>query len=73
MIPKEPKKQLKNWAIFSGLAIQMGVLVYLAARGGAWLDARYNEGGKAFMVVLILAAVGGSLFLILKQANRMNS
>ena len=44
------KKQLKNVAILSGIGIQMGVTIYLFVLLGKWLDNKFNEGDKLFII-----------------------
>ncbi len=63
---------IKRWAILSGIGIQMGVIIYLFVKGGAWLDAAYNPEGKTYTIILTLLGVGISLFLVLQQTNRLN-
>ncbi|MEZ4857308.1 MAG: AtpZ/AtpI family protein [Flavobacteriaceae bacterium] len=63
---------VRRWAVLSGIAIQMGVIIYLFVRLGKWLDAKYTEGGKTFLIVCTLVGVGASLFLVLKQTNALN-
>ncbi len=63
---------IKRWAILSGIGIQMGVIIYLFVKGGAWLDAFYNSEGKAYTIICTLLGVGVSLFLVLQQTNRLN-
>ena len=66
------KKQLKNFAVLSGVAIQMGVTIFLFVKLGKWLDSKYNEGGKVFLVVCTLAGVAASLYVVLRQLKRIN-
>ncbi len=63
---------LKRWAILTGIGIQMGVVIYLFVLLGKWLDTKYTEGGKTFLIICTLVGVGASLFLVLKQTNRLN-
>lgn len=42
---------LKRWAILSGIGIQMGVIIYLFVKLGQWLDDKYSEGGKTFLII----------------------
>lgn len=63
---------IKRWAILSGIGIQMGVIIYLFAKAGSWLDANYSPEGKKYTILLTLFGVGASLFLVLKQTNRLN-
>lgn len=64
---------IKRWAILSGIAIQMGVIIYLFVRLGKWLDLQYNQDGKAFLIVCTLIGVAASLFLVVKQTKDLNS
>lgn len=64
---------MKRWAILSGIAIQMGVIIYLFVQLGKWLDATYNEGNRTFLVICTLIGVGVSLFLVVKQTKSLNS
>tara|TARA_B100000508_G_C11430732_1_gene263236 strand:+ start:631 stop:846 length:216 start_codon:yes stop_codon:yes gene_type:complete len=64
---------IRRWAILSGIAIQMGVIIYLFVQLGKWLDAHYTEGGKTYLIVCTLAGVFISLFLVLQQTKRLNS
>ncbi|MBE14620.1 MAG: AtpZ/AtpI family protein [Dokdonia sp.] len=72
MAAKKENAPLKNWAIYSGIAIQMGVIIFLFVRGGKWLDQTYNAGGKLYTVIGTLAGVGLALFLVLQQTKRLN-
>jgi hypothetical protein len=63
---------IKRWAILSGIGIQMGVIIYLFAKAGNWLDTNYSSEGKKYTILLTLIGVGVSLFLVLKQTNRLN-
>ncbi|WP_242120142.1 AtpZ/AtpI family protein [Aestuariivivens sediminicola] len=69
----DPKKQLKNVAQLSGIAIQMGVTIYLFVLLGKWLDATYNNGQKLYIIIMTLLGVGISLYVVLKQVNRINN
>jgi len=68
-----PKKPLKNALILTGVAFQMGVTIYLFVLLGKWLDTVYNNGDRAYIIVGTLAGVGISLYLTVKQLNRINS
>ncbi|GAA4268711.1 AtpZ/AtpI family protein [Hyunsoonleella aestuarii] len=65
------KKQLKNVAILSGIGLQMGVTIYLFVLLGKWLDNKFNEGDKQFIIIMTLLGVGISLYAVLKQVNRI--
>ena len=68
-----PKKPLKNALILTGTAFQMGAIIYLFVFLGKWLDSAYNDGNRFYTIVSTLAGVAVSLYLIIKQLNRINS
>jgi len=48
----------------------MGVTIFLFVKLGKWLDSKYNEGGKAFLVVCTLVGVAASLYVVLRQLKK---
>ena len=56
-MPNNKNKNNKRWAILSGIAIQMGVTIYLFTKLGAWLDLNYNLSGKKYTILLTLVGV----------------
>lgn len=73
MIKRTPPTGIKRWAILSAIAIEMGVVIYLFVQAGKWLDTTYNGGDKLYIILCTLLGVGISLFLVVKQTNRLNS
>jgi len=49
----------------------MGVIIYLFVLLGKWLDTSYNDSGKLYVVICTLLGVGISLFVVVKQLNRI--
>ncbi|HIC30438.1 MULTISPECIES: AtpZ/AtpI family protein [unclassified Mesoflavibacter] len=72
MEPQKPKKQLKQLAALTGIAIQMGVTIYLFVLLGKWLDSKYTESGKTFLIICTLAGVAISLYATLRQIKKLN-
>ena len=70
---QKPKKenQLKNAIQLSGIGIQMGVIIYVFVLVGKWLDSEYNDGDKLFIIISTLLGVAASLYVVLKQLNRI--
>ena len=68
---QKPGKQLKNVAILSGVAFQMGITIYLFVMLGKWLDSKFNYGDKLFIIITTLLGVAISLYVVLKQVNRI--
>lgn len=72
-IMSEKKKKPNYWLSLSGIAIQMGVIIFLGARAGQWLDEKYSEEGNTYTVILTLLAVAIAMYLVIKQTNKLNS
>lgn len=70
---QKPKKQLKNAVILTGIAFQMGITIYLFIMLGKWLDLKYSEGGKLFLIIGTLLGVAISLYVVLQQLKKFNS
>ncbi len=70
---KQNNNPVRRWAALSAIGIEMGVVIFVFVKLGVWLDQKFNPGGKAFTVILTLTGVAGSLFLVIKQTNRLNS
>ncbi|WP_445386318.1 AtpZ/AtpI family protein [Robiginitalea sp. IMCC44478] len=74
-MPKPPDKKdrnpIKNLAILSGIAIEMGVIIYLFARGGMWLDSYYATEKRIFTAIATLLGVGISLWVVLRQIKQV--
>ncbi|TRZ46456.1 AtpZ/AtpI family protein [Robertkochia solimangrovi] len=68
---QKPKNPLKNFAIFSGIAIQMGLTIFLFAWLGRWLDDKYNDGNKLYLIILTLLGVGIAIYAVIKQLNNL--
>ncbi|QAA82116.1 AtpZ/AtpI family protein [Aequorivita sp. H23M31] len=66
------KKGLKNWAVFSGIAIQMGVTIGLAAFIGVKLDENYPNKYPIYTIILSLFGVFISLYALIKQLQKLN-
>ncbi|QLG45210.1 AtpZ/AtpI family protein [Costertonia aggregata] len=70
--PRKPSKNngLQTAAKLSGIAIQMGLTIYLGNLLGAWLDEKYHT--SFWENTCTLLAVCISLYSVIVQANRLN-
>lgn len=64
------KKALKNWAVFSGIGLQMGATIFLGNKLGIWLDGKFET--TFLETTLTLVAIFLSMFLIIYRVNRLN-
>jgi hypothetical protein len=73
--PKKNKSSLllgKAIAL-TGIAAEMGIIIFLAAKGGMWLDQYFGNDKRIFTAVATLAGVGASLWLVLIQLKRIQN
>ncbi|RSK42132.1 AtpZ/AtpI family protein [Mangrovimonas spongiae] len=49
----------------------MGVTIYLFVLLGKWLDTKFTQ-GKLFLIICTLLGVAVSLYVVLKQVNKLN-
>ncbi|WP_308991803.1 AtpZ/AtpI family protein [Mariniflexile litorale] len=70
---KDPKKQLKNAVVLTGIAFQMGITIYLFIMLGKWLDSKFSDGGKLFLIIGTLLGVAISLYVVLQQLKKFNN
>lgn len=70
---QKPRKQLKEIAALTGIAIQMGLTIYLFVIFGKWLDNKVDKSEKTFLVIFTLTGVAISLYAVLQQIKKLNS
>ena len=63
----QKKNRLKNYARFSSLAIQMGVIIAGGACFGNYLDSQHTNQLPIFTIIFSLFAIGAALYLSLKD------
>lgn len=69
---KSPKQNnLKNVAMLSGIAFQMGAIIFLSAKGGNWLDSYYGTEKRIFTAIATLLGVAISIWVVLQQLKRI--
>lgn len=54
---QQPKNNFKQFAKYSGIAIQMGLTIYLASELGNWLDKTYNNTEQLYKKIVTLVGV----------------
>ncbi|WP_424492838.1 AtpZ/AtpI family protein [Salinimicrobium sp. GXAS 041] len=70
---KGKKSQLKNWAIFTGIAFEMGGTIFLCAWAGKELDERYSSERNWFTIGLVLFGLVASVLVVLKQLKNFDN
>ena len=69
---KGKANSLKKYLVLTGIAFEMGAIIFVFAYAGKWLDAQYSADKKWFTMLCVLAGVGISLYLVIKQLNKIN-
>jgi len=64
------KKQPRNWLIFSGLAFQIGSVMYLMIQFGYWINRKWEINSN--VPVLITSVFGLAIVLLLIQKQSKN-
>ena len=65
-------KQSKKFLVLTGIAIQMGVTVFLGAYLAKYLDMKYPYSKKWFTMLFTLLSIGISIYFLLRQLKRIN-
>jgi hypothetical protein len=68
----QKKKQRNKWLALINIPIQMGVVIYLFAKGGEWLDSYYSNSLQLFVKVLTLVGVGLAFYNLNRQLKEIN-
>ncbi len=70
--PKNKKKQLNRFLALSSLPFQMGVIIYLGAYLGKYLDQIYLTKKPWFTISCVFLALIFSLYSVIQQLNKIN-
>jgi F0F1-type ATP synthase assembly protein I len=70
---QNPKKQTNNkWLALINIPIQMGVIIFLFAYLGNWLDDEYPNSHNVFVKILTLVGVAIAFYNINRQLKDIN-
>lgn len=64
---KEPRKPLNDYAKYSSLAMQMGLIIGGGCYGGYKLDEHFHNQTPVFTIVLSLTSIALAMYLVLKD------
>ena len=69
--PKRKKNVYRNAAMLSGIAFEMGAIIYLFVKGGKWMDTHYAMEKRLFTALGAILGVALSLWVVLRQLKRI--
>ena len=67
---KSPKKQLHKAIELSSAGLQMGLIIYLGALFGEWLDATFLT--TYLKETITLVSIFLSIFIFIRKASKLN-
>ncbi|MFY7810456.1 MAG: AtpZ/AtpI family protein [Flavobacterium sp.] len=65
-------KPVNKWLQLIGIPIQMGVVIFLFASLGEYLDQKYLNVNHIYTKIVTILGVFVSLYLVIQQVNRIN-
>ena len=69
----QPKKKARNkWLTLINIPIQMGVIVFLFAYLGRWLDSNYSNTHNLYVKILTLVGVAIAFYNLNRQLKEIN-
>lgn len=71
---QQPKKSNKSnkWLALINIPIQMGVIIFLFAYLGNWIDANYPSPKVYYTKILVVIGVSVALYNVIRQVNEIN-
>jgi F0F1-type ATP synthase assembly protein I len=70
---QDPKKRTNNkWLALINIPIQMGVIIFLFAYFGNWLDGKYPNPHNLFVKIMTLLGVAIAFYNINRQLKDIN-
>ena len=69
---QSPKKRPNKWLALVSIPFQMGVIVFLFAYGGKWLDGKYPNEHNLYVKILTLVGVAIAFYNLNRQLKDIN-
>lgn len=68
----QKNKTNNKWLAFINIPIQMGVIIFLFAYLGDWLDLKYPNKHNVYVKILVLAGVAIAFYNLNRQLKDIN-
>ena len=69
---KNSEKKPPRFIALTGIALQMGITIFLFAELGKFLDEKFTEEKSYFKIGLTLMGVVVSFYNLMRQVNKLN-
>ena len=69
---QQKKKRPNKWLAFINIPIQMGVIIFLFAYLGTWLDENHPSPKVYYTKILVMVGVALALYNVYRQVNEIN-
>lgn len=66
------KKQRNKWLALINIPIQMGIVIFLFAYLGRWLDEKYPNPNEIYVKVFVLIGVALAFYNLNRQLKQIN-
>jgi len=71
--PNQKKRQGNKWLALINIPIQMGVIVFVFAYGGKWLDGKYPNPHSLYVKLLTMVGIAIAFYNINRQLKDINN
>lgn len=68
----QKKKRPNKWLALINIPIQMGIIIFLFAYLGQWMDGKYPNSNNWYVKVLVLVGVALAFYNINRQLKDIN-
>lgn len=68
----DDKKNRNKWIALINIPMQMGIIIFLFAWFGSWLDGEYGNVKNTNRTIFALAGVFIALYNVVRQVNQLN-
>ncbi|WP_299105435.1 AtpZ/AtpI family protein [uncultured Tenacibaculum sp.] len=72
MKQSEKKRPLNKYIRFTGIALQMGLTIYLGSLLGEWLDQKFPNENQLYTKICTLVAVFGAMLSVIIQVTKLS-
>ena len=69
---QQKKKQRNKWLALINIPIQMGIIVFLFAQLGQWLDHKFLNKHTIYVKILTMVGVALAFYNIVRQLKEIN-